>query len=158
MTEDRPEAQAQEKTEEGRLREELLRLAAEFDNYRKATARERELWRERAMDEALLPFLPLYEAVERALATDQGPQALREGLEAVHGLFTAILERLGCRPIPAVGEDFDPLYHEAVLAEASDQPKNKILAELERGWTRQGRVLRPAKVKVSLGPQGGEAA
>lgn len=143
--------------QEKKWREELLRLAAEFDNYKKEVARERELWRERALDEALLLFLPIYEALERALSTDQDPAQLREGLRAVHSLFAEILERLGCKPIPAVGEDFDPLYHEAVLAEESDQPKNKILAELERGWTRQGRVLRPAKVKVSLGPKGGEA-
>ncbi len=143
--------------EEKRLKEEVLRLAAELDNYKKAVARERELWRERALDEAVLHFLPVYEALERALNTEQDPAQLREGLRAVYHLFTEILSRLGCQPIPALGADFDPLYHEAVLAEASDQPKHKILAELERGWTRQGRVLRPAKVKVSLGPQGGEA-
>lgn len=141
-----------------KLRDDLLRLAAEFDNYRKEVARERELWRERAIDEALLLFLPIYEAIERALNTDQDLEQLRKGLQAVHGQFEEILNRLGCRPIVAVGEDFDPLYHEAMLAEASDQPKNKILAELERGWLRQGRVLRPAKVKVSLGPKGGETA
>jgi len=143
--------------EEKRLKEELLRLAAEFDNYKKEVARERELWRERALDEALLLFLPVYEALEQALTTDQDPAQLREGLRAVHALFSEILARLGCQPIPSVGADFDPLYHEAVLVEASDQPKNKILAELTRGWVRQGRVLRPAKVKVSLGPKGGEA-
>ncbi|MCS7216476.1 MAG: nucleotide exchange factor GrpE [Candidatus Bipolaricaulota bacterium] len=143
-------------TQEGRLKEELLRLAAEFDNYKKAVARERELWRERALDEAVLLFLHVYEALERALAADQDPAQLQEGLRAVHRLFTEILARLGCQPIPAVGEAFDPLYHEAVAAEASAEPKNTVLAEFERGWTRQGRVLRPAKVKVSLGPKGGE--
>lgn len=141
---------------EERLKEELLRLAAEFDNYKKEVARERELWREKAIDEAVLLFLPVYEALERALNVDQDLDQLRRGLQAVYNLFGEILSRLGCSPIPSVGEDFDPLYHEAVVAEESDQPKNKILAELERGWTRQGRVLRPAKVKVSLGPKGGE--
>lgn len=145
------------KAAEKNWREEFLLLAAEFDNYRKAVAKERELWRERAVDEAVLLFLPVYEALERALSADQDLEQLREGLRAVYSLFREILSRLDCKPIPAVGEDFDPLYHEAVLAEESDQPKNKILAELERGWTRQGRVLRPAKVKVSLGPKGGEA-
>lgn len=120
-------------------------------------AKEREAWRERALDEAVLQFLPVYEALERALQTEQDQENLRQGLCAVLNLFRATLERLGCSPIAAVGEDFDPLYHEAVLAESSAAPKNKILMELERGWTRRGRVLRPAKVKVSLGPQGGEA-
>lgn len=143
--------------EEKRLREELLRLAAEFDNYKKEVARERELWRQQGLDEAVLIFLPVYEALERALNTDQDPNQLQDGLRAVYNLFTEILNRLGCQPIQALGADFDPLYHEAVLAEESDQPKHRILAELERGWIRQGRVLRPAKVKVSLGPKGGEA-
>ncbi|MGB9757444.1 MAG: nucleotide exchange factor GrpE [Candidatus Bipolaricaulaceae bacterium] len=143
-------------TEEKRLKEELLRLAAEFDNYKKEVAKEREFWRERAMDEALLLFLPVYEALERAVNTDQDLNELREGLRALQGLFQEVLARLDCQPIPTVGMDFDPLYHEAVVAEESDQPRNRILAELERGWTRKGRVLRPAKVKVSLGPKGGE--
>ncbi|MCS7240871.1 MAG: nucleotide exchange factor GrpE [Candidatus Bipolaricaulota bacterium] len=155
MNEEFP-AKQEEGVEEKRLRMELLRLAAEFDNYKKEVAKEREFWRERAFDEALLLFLPVYEALERALGTDQDLEQLRSGLQAVYNLFGEILNRLGCTPIPAVGTDFDPLYHEAVLAEASDQPKNKVLAELEKGWVRQGRVLRPAKVKVSLGPKGGE--
>jgi molecular chaperone GrpE len=142
--------------EEKRLKEELLRLAAEFDNYKKEVAREREFWRERTLDEAVLIFLPIYEALEQA-AADEDSESLRQGLMAVLGLFQATLSKLGCSPIASLGQDFDPLYHEAVLAEHSPEPKNKILAEIERGWMRNGRVLRPAKVKVSLGPKGGEA-
>ena len=154
MTEEK--APLTEENAEKKLREELLRLAAEFDNYRKEVARERELWRERTLDEAVLLFLPIYEALERATA-DENFETLRQGLMAVLGLFQATLTKLGCSPISALGQDFDPLYHEAILAEHSSEPKNKILAEIERGWMRNGRVLRPAKVKVSLGPQGGEA-
>jgi molecular chaperone GrpE len=154
MTEER--APLTEETLEKKLREELLRLAADFDNYRKEVARERELWRERTLDEAVLIFLPIYEALERA-AADEDSESLRQGLLAVLGLFQATLSKLGCSPISSLGQDFDPLYHEAVLAEHSPEPKNKILAEIERGWMRNGRVLRPAKVKVSLGPKGGEA-
>jgi molecular chaperone GrpE len=108
------------------------------------------------LDEAVLIFLPIYEALERA-AADENSESLRQGLLAVLGLFQATLSKLGCSPISSLGQDFDPLYHEAVLAEHSPEPKNKILAEIERGWMRNGRVLRPAKVKVSLGPKGGEA-
>ncbi len=143
---------------ETKLQEELLRLAAEFDNYRKAVAKEREFWRERTVDEVVLQILPVYEALAKALAADQDPQNLREGLAAVLAFFQEILTRLDCTPIPTVEQDFDPLYHEAVVAEVSSAPKGKILAEIERGWIRNGRVIRPAKVKVSLGPQGGEAA
>ncbi len=148
----------QEKPEGKNLREELLRLAAEFDNYRKQVAKERERWREQGVDDTILQFLPAYEALERAFFLRQDPAQLREGLSSVVNLFREVLTRLGCTPIPTVGEAFDPLYHEAVLAEPAPAPKNRILEELERGWLRQGRVLRPAKVKVSLGPQGGEPA
>lgn len=147
-----------DKPQEESLREELLKLAAEFDNYRKEVAKEREKAWENGVDTAVLQFLPAYEALEQALAVHQDSQQLREGLSAVLNLFREVLTRLGCTPIPAVGEEFDPLYHEALLAEPSPEPKNRVLAELERGWLRHGRVLRPAKVKVSLGPQGGDMA
>ena len=154
MTEER--APLTEETPEKKLREELLRLAADFDNYRKEVARERELWRDRTLDEAVLIFLPIDEALERA-AAEENSESLRHGRMAVLGLVQATLSKLGCSPISSLGQDIDPLYHEAVLAEHSPEPKNKILAEIERGWMRNGRVLRPAKVKVSLGPKGGEA-
>jgi molecular chaperone GrpE (heat shock protein) len=77
-----------------KLREELLRLAADFDNYRKEVARERELWRERTLDEVVLIFLPIYEALERA-AADEDSESLRQGLLAVLGLFQATLEQIG---------------------------------------------------------------
>lgn len=137
------------------LREELLHLTAEFDNYRKQVARERETWREKTLDEATLMFLPVYEALERALREDQDPEQFREGVAAAFRLFEEIMGRLGCKPIEAAGQEFDPLYHEAVAAEEAEAPKNMILEEFQKGWTRNGRVLRPAKVKVSLG-KGGE--
>ncbi|MGQ9699793.1 MAG: nucleotide exchange factor GrpE [Candidatus Bipolaricaulaceae bacterium] len=147
-----------DKSQEEILREQLLKLAAEFDNYRKEVAKEREKAWENGVDTAVLQFLPAYEALEQALAVHQDSQQLREGLSVVLNLFREVLTRLGCTPIPAVGEEFDPLYHEALLAEPSPEPKNRVLAELERGWLRHGRVLRLAKVKVSLGPQGGDMA
>ncbi|QAA77285.1 MAG: hypothetical protein BIP78_1519 [Candidatus Bipolaricaulis sibiricus] len=141
-----------------RVRSELVRLAAEFDNYRKGVARERELYRERAFDEAVLALLPVYDALQRALeahADEETGSPLREGLSQVLGLVEDALRRLGCEAYCAVGQGFDPLYHEALFAEESDTEKNVILAEFERGFIRNGRVVRPAKVKVSLGRPGG---
>ncbi len=154
-----PAAPPEISTEVEQLRAELLRLAADFENYRKQVAREREALLERALDQAILAVLPAYDALERALeahpAQDGDYRALRQGLEQVRTLFLEHLGKLGCAPYTSQGQKFDPLYHEAVLTEASDEEKNVILAELERGWTRNGRVLRPAKVKVSLGKKGG---
>lgn len=139
-----------------RVRSELVRLAAEFDNYRKGVARERELYRERALDEAARALLPVYDALQRALAAHAGEEGeLCQALTQLMGLVEEGLRRLGCEGYDCVGKAFDPLYHEALFAEESDTEKNVILAEFERGFTRHGRVLRPAKVKVSLGRPGG---
>ncbi len=140
-----------------RLRSDLVRLAAEFDNYRKAVAREGEIHREKARDEAVLAFLPVYDALHRALHAHAGEEGspLCEGLTQVQGLVEDALRRLDCEGYDSVGKTFDPLYHEARFAEEADVDKNVILAEFERGFTRNGRVIRPAKVKVSLGRPGG---
>ncbi len=138
-----------------RLRADLVRLAAEFDNYRKAVAREREILREKAWDEAACALLPVYDALQRALAAHAGEEGeLRHALAQLMGLVEEALRRLGCEGYDSVGKAFDPLYHEALLAEESDVEKNVILAEFARGFTRNGRVVRPAKVKVSLGRGG----
>ncbi|MCR4392260.1 MAG: nucleotide exchange factor GrpE [Candidatus Acetothermia bacterium] len=145
--------------EASRLRADLLRLAADFDNYRKEVAREREALASRAVDEALLAFLPVCDALERALAAfrqDGDAQALGEGLGRVSALAEEVLRRLGCEPIPSVGRKFDPAYHEVLSAQVSDEERYVILEEFERGFVRNGRVLRPAKVKVSLGREGGD--
>jgi molecular chaperone GrpE len=137
-----------------RLRSDLVRLAAEFDNYCKQATREREILREKARDEAVLALLPVYDALERALhahAGTEGGSSLRDGLAQIQGLVEDALRRLGCEAYDVVGQRFDPLYHEAVFAAESDAEKNVILAEFERGFLRNGRVVRPAKVKVSLG-------
>jgi len=153
-------ANAERDEEIQRLRADLVRLAADFDNYRKGVAREREIVAGRAWDEAALALLPVYDALERALRAhpdEHGGEAreLRDGLERVKGLVEEALRRVGCEGFDSLGQAFDPLYHEVVLAEEADEERNRILAEFERGFVRNGRVLRPAKVKVSLGRQGG---
>lgn len=152
---DEPVVSVEGSADEAELRRELLRLAAEFDNYRKAVARERELLRERALDEAALALLPVYDALGRALAARGDGDPLREDLLRLQGLVEEALARLGCQAYSSLGKPFDPLYHEALWAEEAESEKNTILAEYERGFVRQGRVLRPAKVKVSLGRPGG---
>lgn len=139
----------------GRLRSDLLRLAADFDNYRKAVAREREIVRAKAGDEAACALLPVYDALQRALGAHPDAESeLRQALLQLKGLVEEALRRLGCEGYDSVGKAFDPLYHEALLAEESDLEKNVILDEFERGFVREGRVIRPAKVKVSLGRGG----
>lgn len=141
------------------LKDRVLRLRAEFDNYQKQLAKEVEELVQRNLDQELLDFLPVYDALEAAFRAHQRHEDLEgfvEGVERIFAQLAAVFERKGCRPFNSCGKRFDPRYHEALIAVDDPQDKDTIVEEFERGWERQGRVLRPAKVKVSLGPKGGE--
>ena len=142
-----------------RLQERLLHLQADFDNYRKQVARESATLARRVQDQELLDFLPVYDALERAfraLKRNNDLDSFVEGVERIFAQFAEILKRKGCQPFESVGRRFDPAYHEVLVTAHAEAERNVILEEFERGWLREGEVLRPAKVKVSLGPQGGE--
>ena len=133
-----------------------LRTLAEFDNYRKRTAREREEWRRQAQMEVLREILPVLDNFDRALQAAPAPDAdagFRAGVELIHRDFLAALERVGVRPFATVGQPFDPLRHEAVAREErSDVPDHTVVAEILRGYQLQDRVLRPAGVVVAVAP------
>jgi len=142
-----------------RLRERLVHLQADFDNYRKQVARESAALARRVQDQELLDFLPVYDALERAFRAfkrNNDLDSFVEGVERIFAQLAEILKRKGCQPFDSVGKRFDPAYHEVLVAAHAEAERNVILEEFERGWLRDGEVLRPAKVKVSLGPQGGE--
>ncbi len=138
------------------LQDRHLRLAAEFDNFRKRTERDAAEQRRRAADSVLLSVLEVVDNLDRALGApsavaDSG--ALRKGVEAIRAQLAAMLEREGVRPIPAEGREFDPFDMEAVLRTPSTEaPAGLVLKELQRGYKGVGRVLRPSKVIVSSGP------
>jgi len=141
------------------LRDRMLRMRAEFDNYKKQLVREMEDVARRISDQEMLDFLPVYDALEAAFRAHQrheDPEGFLEGVERIFAQLAAVFERKGCRPFNACGKRFDPMYHEALIAVECPEEKDTIVEEFERGWERQGRVLRPAKVKVSLGSKGGE--
>ena len=134
----------------------LKRLQAEFDNFRKRSARDAADCAERTVDRTLLDVLPIYDNLRRAfaaLADDGDAASFIEGTERIFAQFAALLEERRVAPIPAIGEPFDPKFHEALLGVPSDRPRHVILEEFERGYCRDGRVLRPSKVKVSQGQQ-----
>jgi len=132
----------------------LKHLQADFENYKKRTAREMVAQEERVADRVILDFLPLYDNLERAFASlsETGDhEAFIEGVKQIAAQFEQILEQKGVSPIDATGRPFDPEYHEALLSVASETDCNTVLEEFERGYLRSGRVLRPCKVKVSKG-------
>jgi len=137
------------------LIDRLKRLQAEFENYRKRGVREIALLRERAADDEVCSFLPLFDSLDRAMSLyeeTKDADALVAGVEQIFGQFRQILEQKGLRRICAVGERFDPELHEAVASVPSDQEKNVVLEEFSPGYARSGRTLLPSKVAVSLGP------
>jgi molecular chaperone GrpE len=147
---------AGEKDEEMRnLVDRLKRLQAEFENYKRRSAREIESLAERVIDRTILEFLPLYDNLQRAFenyASDKNVEGFVAGVERIFAQFTQLLEQKGVEKIEAVGKKFDPAIHEALLSVESEEEKNTVIEEFSPGYMREGRVLTPSKVTVSKGP------
>jgi molecular chaperone GrpE len=137
------------------LQDRHLRLAAEFDNYRKRIDRERQSVAESAAADLLAELLPLVDDLDRALKADagaEGAEAYRRGVELIHRQLLELLRKRGVRPIEALGTDFDPNYHQAVAHEAAPGRRDgEVIEEFRRGYMLGDRLLRPAMVKVAKG-------
>ena len=130
----------------------LLRMTAEFDNYRKRVERERRETAERAQASVVEELLPIVDDFERALDTEAGPaaEAYRKGVEIIYRQLIDLLTRRGVTPIEALGADFDPHVHQAVVTEeVPGAREGEVVGELRRGYTLGDRLLRPAMVKVA---------
>jgi molecular chaperone GrpE len=132
----------------------LLRKSAEFDNYRKRIDRDRQNLADAAAASMLEELLPLMDDLERALKVEgaEGSEAYRRGVELIHGQLGDILRKRGVRPIEAIGADFDPHYHQAVIHEpAEGRREGEVIEEFRRGYMLGDRLLRPSMVKVAKG-------
>lgn len=141
--------------EKDALYDRLLRTTAEFDNYRKRVDRDRRELAESAGADILSDLLPIIDNFERALqAPDTGEiEPFRKGLELIHRQMLDFLRRRGAKPIEALGADFDPNLHQAVVHEASDEHREgQVMEQLQRGYMLGNRLLRPAMVKVAKKP------
>jgi molecular chaperone GrpE len=138
--------------ERDELLDRLLRSAAEFDNYRKRTERERRETYDNAAADLIRDLLPVVDDLERALdaAAHTTDRALRDGVELIHKALIEMLRRRNVEPFTAVGEPFDPVWHEAVAAEpANGRPDGEVIGETRRGYKLGDRLLRPAMVRVA---------
>jgi molecular chaperone GrpE len=138
--------------EQEELRGQLLRKAADFDNYRKRVDRERREMTELAAQDLLLELLPVLDDFERALGADvvPGAEAYRDGVELIYKQLQDLLRKRGVTTIEAVGTDFDPHVHQAVVQEPSTTHRDgEVIAELRRGYRLGDRLLRAAMVKVA---------
>jgi molecular chaperone GrpE len=134
-------------------RDQLLRVAADFDNYKKRSRRELGDAVKVGREDLLRDLLPVFDNLERASAhagTASDVKALAEGISMVQRQFVDVLGKLGVERVASVGEPFDPAVHEAVQHLETDEfAPGVVAAELQAGYRMGGRVLRPALVVVA---------
>lgn len=138
------------------MRNQHLRLQADFDNYRRRTARDHELQARRATEQLLRDLLPVLDHLDLGLESARKhhvKHAVIDGLAGVQKQFLDALAKHGVAPVATVGQPFNPDRHECVIHTASDQfSENVIAQEVRRGFTLGPYVLRAAQVIVSTGP------
>jgi len=151
-----PVAAAQAET--ARMKDQLLRLAADFDNFKKRSRKETEDIGKRAREEVLRDLLPVFDNLERATAHASAAtdgKALTDGIGMVMRQFLDTLGKLGVERVPALGQPFDPAVHEAVQhLETTEHPPGSVAMELQAGYRTGERVIRPAMVVVAKAPPG----
>jgi len=131
-------------------RDKYLRLAAEYDNFRKRSAKEREMIYTDARTDAISRLLPVYDNLERALKMECADEAYYKGVEMIMTQLTEVLSSMGVKEIPAVGEPFDPNRHNAVMKiEDPELGENIIAEEYQKGFTLADRVIRFSTVVVA---------
>ena len=133
--------------------EQLMRIAADFENYKRRTERDREEMTKFAGQKVITSLLPVLDNFERALQTELQPEEFEnfaEGVRMIHRQFLDSLTKAGVERIEAMGEHFNPEFHEAIMQEENDEvPDETVIGEFQTGYTMHGRLLRPSVVKVS---------
>jgi len=129
----------------------LARVQADYENYRRRTRQEKEDFYKYASEQLMVALLPVLDNFERALAAGgDSLESFKSGVEMIYRQLRDILAAEGLAPVAAVGEQFDPARHEAVLrAESDEYPDNTVIEELLRGYYFKDKVIRPAMVKVA---------
>ena len=147
-----PDPIAELRRERDDFHDRWLRTTAEFDNYRKRVDRERREHADHAIVDVLQSLLLVVDDFDRALTVEAGPEAeaYRKGVELIHAKFHDLLRKRGLRAIDALGADFDPNIHQAVIHESSpDHREGEVIGELQKGYMLGDKLLRPAMVKVA---------
>ncbi|HOW97981.1 MAG TPA: nucleotide exchange factor GrpE [Kiritimatiellia bacterium] len=141
------------------LKDQMLRLQADFDNYRKRALRDRQDQSARAAEDLLRALLPVSDHFEMGLKTARehgADPAVVEGFQLVLDQFQAVLRKAGLEPVPAEGQPFDPAVHEAVSHLPSETvPADAVIEQTRAGYRLGGKLLRAAQVVVSRGPEAG---
>jgi molecular chaperone GrpE len=135
------------------LSDQVLRLRAEFENFRKRAQREHGEFSEFATMETVRALVPVLDDFERALKVECADKEYARGMELIYQRLLESLKKLGLEPIEAEGQKFDPALHHAVEMEKTDRVEDHtILYQHQRGYNFKGKLLRPAIVKVAVQP------
>jgi len=142
------------KKEAGENYDRFLRISAEFENYKKRKDREAADFRKYANEALVKELLPVVDNLERAVETsadhDDAGNGILEGVNMTLKEIFKVLEKFAVRAVDAVGNQFDPTYHQAVMQEETEEhPDNTVIKELQKGYTIHNRLLRPAMVVVA---------
>ena len=145
------------KQEHETLQSQYMRIAADFDNFRKRQSRDQDDIRQQLICSTLSEILPVVDNFERARQQlnpeGEEAQALHRSYQGLYKQLVDVLKQQGVARMEVVGQVFDPTLHEAVLREEStEHPEDVVTEELQRGYHLNGKVLRHALVKVSMGP------
>jgi molecular chaperone GrpE len=139
------------------LNDKYLRLYSEFDNYRKRTQKERIEMSKHASEEIIVSLLPVIDDMERALKSvvtqENGQETVTaDGIRLIHNKFKGLLLQKGLETIPALGEPFNVDFHDALtnIPATSEDLKGKVVDEIEKGYTLNGKVIRYSKVVVGI--------
>lgn len=131
-------------------RDKYLRLLAEYDNYRKRSAKERESIYSEVRADTALRFLPVYDNLERALQNETEDEAYKRGVEMIMTQFLETLKEFGITPIEALNGKFDPTLHEAIMHEVNEEKgENEVVYEFKKGFKQGDKVIRFSVVKVA---------
>jgi molecular chaperone GrpE len=161
VTEEPVQREETEQIEEQQPAEDdrLLRLAADFENYKKRAARERQEYVQLANERLIVELIPILDDLERALSAAEEHQEaqLEEGVRLVHRSLAGLLQRHGLTPIETEGK-FDPHVHEALLSQPSEAEEGSVIDVVQKGYKLGERVVRPARVVVAASPPVAEEA
>jgi len=154
QTEELEQAEESGGDEVAALEDRLLRLAADFENFKKRAARDREEYVTLANERLIGELLPILDDLERALvaAAEHEEAQLEDGVRLVHRSLAALLERHGVQAIETDGM-FDPHVHEALLTQPSEAEEGSVIDVIQKGYKLGERVVRPARVVVAAAPQ-----
>lgn len=144
---------AEAKAEAAKMKDQWMRTAADFDNFRKRSRRELEDTRKAGKEDLLKELLPVFDNLERAIQSAQRAtdvKAVADGLSMVLRQYLDVLARGGISKVPSVGSQFDPTHHEAIQqVETDEHPPGTVVAEVQPGYMQGDRLIRAAMVVVA---------